>query len=187
MSPATEAGRPAAFHASFPSPVGELFCAVDEAGAVLRIDFPAENRAGRRRPAGVGALEGEGLRPLPGGGRLEPLRCQLEEYFRGERRSFELAVAPSGTEFQRRVWDALAGIPFGETRSYADIARVIDRPTAFRAVGAANGANPIPIVVPCHRVVGKSGDLTGFGGGLAAKRWLLAHEGIGEDPQRRLF
>jgi methylated-DNA-[protein]-cysteine S-methyltransferase len=101
---------------------------------------------------------------------------QLQEYFRGERQSFDLNLAPRGTEFQQAVWRALLRIPYGETRSYADIAREIGRPAAVRAVGAANGANPIPIVIPCHRVVGSNGSLTGFGGGIDTKRWLLAHE-----------
>jgi methylated-DNA-[protein]-cysteine S-methyltransferase len=101
---------------------------------------------------------------------------QLAAYFRGERRSFDLPLAPRGTEFQQLVWHALQRIPCGETRSYSDIAREIGRPAAVRAVGAANGANPIPIVIPCHRVVGSNGSLTGFGGGIETKRWLLAHE-----------
>ncbi|HEY5920892.1 MAG TPA: methylated-DNA--[protein]-cysteine S-methyltransferase [Kofleriaceae bacterium] len=101
---------------------------------------------------------------------------QLEEYFAGERRAFDLPLAPRGTGFQQLVWRALTAIPFGETRSYGELARAIGRPSASRAVGAANGKNPISIIVPCHRVIGASGDLTGYGGGLPAKRWLLAHE-----------
>jgi methylated-DNA-[protein]-cysteine S-methyltransferase len=100
----------------------------------------------------------------------------LQEYFRGERRTFDLPLAPRGTEFQMDVWRALQRIPYGETRSYSGIAREIGRPAAVRAVGAANGANPIPIVIPCHRVVGSNGSLTGFGGGIETKRWLLALE-----------
>ncbi len=102
--------------------------------------------------------------------------AQLDEYFRGQRRAFDLELAPRGTEFQLLCWRALQRIPYGETRSYADIAREIGRPAAVRAVGAANGANPIPIIIPCHRVVGSNGSLTGFGGGLETKRWLLALE-----------
>jgi methylated-DNA-[protein]-cysteine S-methyltransferase len=97
----------------------------------------------------------------------------LADYFQGRRRSFDLRLRPEGTEFQRSVWQALAAIPYGETRSYADIARAIGRPSATRAVGAANGANPLPIVLPCHRVVGANGSLTGFGGGLETKKFLL--------------
>ena len=102
---------------------------------------------------------------------------QLEEYFSGERRHFELPLAPQGTEFQRSVWQALAQIPYGELRSYRDIAESLHNPKAVRAVGAANGRNPLPIVVPCHRVVGSDGSLTGFAGGLEAKKVLLRLEG----------
>jgi methylated-DNA-[protein]-cysteine S-methyltransferase len=102
--------------------------------------------------------------------------AQLAEYFAGERRVFDLPLVPAGTEFQRAVWHALARIPFGVTCSYGDLARVIGRPSASRAVGAANGANPIAIILPCHRVIGASGALTGYGGGLPMKRWLLDHE-----------
>jgi methylated-DNA-[protein]-cysteine S-methyltransferase len=102
---------------------------------------------------------------------------QLGEYFAGERRAFDLPLAPRGTGFQQRVWQALLAIPYGETCSYSDVARAIGRPAASRAVGAANGKNPIAIVVPCHRVIGASGALTGYGGGLDTKRWLLALEG----------
>ena len=101
---------------------------------------------------------------------------QLDEYFAGTRTTFDLPLDPVGTAFQRDVWRALLTIPYGETRSYADIARVIGRPTATRAVGAANGRNPIPIVTPCHRVIGSNGTLTGFGGGLPNKQLLLALE-----------
>ena len=105
------------------------------------------------------------------------LRRQLAEYFRGERRTFEVRLAPEGTAFQRDTWSALATIPYGATISYAELARRVGRPRAVRAVGAANGANPLPIVVPCHRVIGADGSLTGFGGGLDTKRRLLELEG----------
>ena len=104
-------------------------------------------------------------------------RDQLAEYFAGERTSFDLPLAPRGTDFQRRVWAQLREIAFGETTSYGEIARRVGSPKAVRAVGAANGRNPIPIIVPCHRVVGSDGSLTGFGGGIERKEWLLAHEG----------
>ena len=104
-------------------------------------------------------------------------RDQLREYLAGTRTAFDLPLDPRGTAFQRAVWRELAAIPFGETRSYADIARALGQPTATRAVGAANGRNPLSIVVPCHRVVGSDGALTGFAGGIEGKRWLLAHEG----------
>ena len=107
---------------------------------------------------------------------LAAAATQLAEYFADDRHTFALPLAPEGTNFQRRVWDALLAIPFGETRSYGAVAAAIGRPAASRAVGAANGRNPISIIVPCHRVIGANGTLTGYGGGMAAKRWLLEHE-----------
>lgn len=104
---------------------------------------------------------------------------QLQEYFDGTRKTFSLSLAPQGTEFQQQVWDALSDIPYGQTRSYQAIASTIGRPKAVRAVGSANGRNPLPIVVPCHRVIGANGSLTGFGGGLAAKSYLLNLESGG--------
>ncbi|HVN45724.1 MAG TPA: methylated-DNA--[protein]-cysteine S-methyltransferase [Steroidobacteraceae bacterium] len=105
------------------------------------------------------------------------VQAQLQEYFCGVRRSFELPLAPSGTAFQLRVWQALATIPYGETLSYGELARRLGLKGGARAVGLANGANPLPIIVPCHRVIGADGSLTGFGGGLHIKRALLALEG----------
>lgn len=138
-----------------------------------------------------------GPRPLgpPGGWVADaaPFRAvstQLAEYFDGRRRKFDLPLAPRGTEFQRRVWWALTEIPYGKTISYGELARRIGKPSASRAVGLANGANPLPIIVPCHRVIGADGSLTGFGGGLPIKRKLLALEGAeAEDagPQRSLL
>jgi methylated-DNA-[protein]-cysteine S-methyltransferase len=107
---------------------------------------------------------------------LEQTAQQLAEYFAGVRTEFDLPIVPRGSGFQERVWRALLSIPYGTTCSYGDIARSIGRPSASRAVGSANGANPIAIIVPCHRVIGASGALTGYGGGLPAKQWLLAHE-----------
>ncbi len=101
---------------------------------------------------------------------------QLAEYFAGDRRTFDLPLAPEGTGFQQLVWRALTTIPFGETRTYGQQAQLIKRPSASRAVGAANGKNPIGIIVPCHRVIGSNGTLTGYAGGLAMKQWLLEHE-----------
>ncbi len=102
--------------------------------------------------------------------------AQLDEYFRGSRTTFRLRLAPSGTDFQKRVWKALLEIPFGRTRSYKDIARAVGNERATRAVGGANHRNPIALIVPCHRVVGSDGRLTGYGAGLWRKEWLLAHE-----------
>jgi methylated-DNA-[protein]-cysteine S-methyltransferase len=104
---------------------------------------------------------------------LAKVVAQLDEYFAGARRTFDVQLEPSGTEFQRAVWNELCRIPYGSTISYAELARRIGNPRAVRAVGLANGANPIAIVVPCHRVIGANGTLTGYGGGLAAKRYLL--------------
>jgi methylated-DNA-[protein]-cysteine S-methyltransferase len=107
---------------------------------------------------------------------LKPIVDQLESYFCGTLEHFELTLDAAGTDFQRAVWKALLHIPYGETRSYGDIARVIRQPKAARAVGLANNQNPIAIIVPCHRVVGANGSLTGYGGGVPRKKWLLQHE-----------
>jgi methylated-DNA-[protein]-cysteine S-methyltransferase len=104
---------------------------------------------------------------------LATAAIQLEQYFAGERTEFELDLEPDGTPFERRVWDAVRAIPYGETASYADIARRIGHPSACRAVGRANGRNPLAVIVPCHRVVGSDGSLTGYAGGIDAKRTLL--------------
>ncbi|MEQ8954610.1 MAG: methylated-DNA--[protein]-cysteine S-methyltransferase [Gammaproteobacteria bacterium] len=109
-------------------------------------------------------------------GRFQKVISQLDAYFAGELQHFDLALAPEGTAFQQQVWDALREIPYGETWSYGELAGHIGRPKASRAVGAANGLNPIPIIIPCHRVIGSNGKLTGFGGGLDTKRFLLQLE-----------
>ena len=103
-------------------------------------------------------------------------REQMLQYFSGERREFDLKTSFTGTEFQQRTWQTLASIPYGQTWSYTELAKRIGSPKAVRAVGAANGRNPLPIVLPCHRVIGSNGTLTGFGGGLPVKKWLLEHE-----------
>jgi methylated-DNA-[protein]-cysteine S-methyltransferase len=150
------------------SPIGRLLLSSDgEALTGLYMeteDHPTPEAAGWARDPAAGAL------PLA-------LR-QLNEYFAGSRQEFTLPLRPQGTTFQRRVWDALIEIPYGVTWSYGELARRIDNPNASRAVGLANGRNPISIVVPCHRVIGANGTLTGYGGGLERKRWLLAHEGL---------
>jgi methylated-DNA-[protein]-cysteine S-methyltransferase len=151
-------------YCEIPSPVGRLRIAGDDAG-LRGISF--ENRFS---PAAVA----DGWRWTE-----EPFReavAQLEAYFAGELRRFDLALAPEGTSFQREVWSALTRIPYGETVSYGELARRLSRSNAFRAVGAANGRNPIPIIIPCHRVIGADGSLTGFGGGLPIKRQLLELE-----------
>lgn len=133
-------------------------------------------------PAGVQHILFDGQPPppdgsdVPAGGVLEEAAAQLRQYFAGDRTQFDLPVDLRGTPFQQKAWMALATIPFGGTISYGEQARRVGRPTAARAIGAANGRNPVPIVLPCHRVIGASGALTGFGGGLDVKQALLEHE-----------
>jgi methylated-DNA-[protein]-cysteine S-methyltransferase len=107
---------------------------------------------------------------------LRACAAQLAAYFLGERREFDLRLAPSGTDFQRRVWQQLLTVPFGATATYGHIAQALGNPKTVRAVGAANGQNPISIIIPCHRIIGSDGQLTGYGGGLWRKEWLLNHE-----------
>lgn len=149
-----------------PSPFGTLRLVAQD-GALVALLWPDD--APSRVPLGAVGVGGEG--PL-----LDRAQAQLEEYFAGTRCAFDLPLRFRGTAFQQQVWAALCAIPYGETRSYAQIARVIGRPSAVRAVGAANGRNPISIIAPCHRVVGANGALTGFAGGLAAKTYLLGLE-----------
>lgn len=148
-----------------PTPIGELLLAGSE-NRLLRIEF----ESGKTRRG-----------PDPGWRRdddsLDEAARQLRDYFAGARCDFDLALDPRGTEFQLRTWRALRDIPYGATATYADVARAIGKPRAVRAVGAANGRNPLPIVVPCHRVIGSDGSLTGFGGGTDVKRKLLQLEG----------
>ena len=118
--------------------------------------------------------------------RFATVIAQLLDYFAGNRREFSLDLLPHGTEFQKKVWKVLQSIPYGETRSYGWLASAIGNPSAARAVGAANGANPIPIIVPCHRVIGSSGALTGFGGGIPVKKFLLELEGVKTGEQKVL-
>ena len=150
------------------SPVGPLFVAADDAG-LRAIEF-CENRHPLKRKDDW--REGDNAV-------LRRARRQLDEYFAGKRRAFDLPLSPAGTEFQRSVWTALATIPYGETISYAELARRIGQPTASRAVGLANGANPLSIIVPCHRVLGRDGSLTGYAGGLQRKQALLRLEAAG--------
>jgi methylated-DNA-[protein]-cysteine S-methyltransferase len=150
----------------FHSPVGRLRVTVNEAGGLVSV-----------------VMEGPEAGPDPTDGvrdrrRVQPVIRQLEQYFAGDRVRFELELDPGGTAFQRSVWDEVARIPYGGTRSYGEVARRLGKPTAVRAVGLANGANPIPIVIPCHRVVGADGSLVGYGGGLHVKAALLEHEGV---------
>ena len=157
------------------SPIGPLMLAADDAG-LRHIEF-----RDNRHPAD---------RVDWHGGDSDVLRAaeaQLLEYFDGRRRDFDLPLAPHGTDFQRMVWHELARIPYGVTISYAQLAQRIGNPTGTRAVGAANGRNPLPIVLPCHRVIGADGALTGFGGGLPTKEFLLRLEGALPREQASLF
>lgn len=148
------------------SPVGELTLVAKDSGLVAILW--ENDKPGRVR---LGALSEKTDHPV-----LVETERQLGEYFAGERRAFDVPLSFSGSDFQRSVWSALLTIPFGETRSYGEIAHQIGKPGASRAVGAANGRNPVSIIAPCHRVVGSTGKLTGFAGGLEAKRFLLELE-----------
>jgi methylated-DNA-[protein]-cysteine S-methyltransferase len=152
------------YYCYFDTPIGELLLAGEE-GALSMIGFPKGSM--RREPEADWIFNET---------QLADVSRQLREYFTGERREFDLPLRLSGTEFQVSVLEALQNIPYGETTSYGEIAKRIGRPKAVRAVGAANGRNPIPIIVPCHRVIGSTGDLTGFGGGLDTKEALLRLE-----------
>jgi len=150
------------------SPVGTLTLVASERG--LAAILWENDRPGRVRLADMREESDHAL--------LHEAEAQLTTYFAGGRTTFDLPLDMTGTDFQKRVWTALLAIPFGQTRSYGDIAHAIGSPLAVRAVGAANGRNPLSIVAPCHRVIGGNGTLTGFAGGLEAKRFLLAHEGL---------
>jgi methylated-DNA-[protein]-cysteine S-methyltransferase len=142
------------------TPIGALLATCDESGALTGLWF---DRAAAPEWSRDDAA-------------FDALRVQLAEYFDGRRDGFDLPIAPAGTPWQRTVWDALTRIPLGTTVSYGALAVQLGRPAAARAVGAANGRNPISVVVPCHRLVGASGGLTGYAGGLSRKEWLLRHE-----------
>jgi methylated-DNA-[protein]-cysteine S-methyltransferase len=151
-----------------PSPLGPLLLAAG-AGGLVGVYYPQHNHfAGKQdwQPAGEHALLNQAAR-------------QLDEYFAGQRQVFDLTLAPEGTLFQTEVWQGLRQIPYGCTRNYSELAQAIARPKAVRAVGAANARNPLSIIVPCHRVIGRSGDLVGYAGGLERKQFLLALEKAG--------
>lgn len=138
------------------TPVGKL-CIGERDGAITRVTW--------RHPPEDAIIEETEL--------IRVCKRELDEFFRGERKAFDLPLAPAGTPFQKKVWKALEEIPYGETRTYKDIAMAVDCPKGFRAVGMANNKNPIAIIVPCHRVVGANGKLVGYAGGLGIKEWLL--------------
>jgi len=147
--------------AKLPSPVGELtICATDD--AITTVAFPGDSAPldNQHQPNDL----------------VRRAMDQLKEYFNGQRKAFDLPLNPTGTAFQKSVWQALLAVPYGKTASYGEIAAEIGNAKASRAVGLANGRNPIAIVVPCHRIIGSDGSLTGYGGGLHRKHWLLTHE-----------
>jgi methylated-DNA-[protein]-cysteine S-methyltransferase len=152
------------YYWTFESPVGPLLLAGSKAGLLL-VSFASGNRPRNVDPEW-----------RPDTTAFVEVVQQLQSYFAGERKNFDLALILEGTDFQKRVWAALRKIPYGETISYKELAERIGSPKAVRAVGAANGANPIPIIIPCHRVIGNDGSLTGFGGGLPLKKQLLELE-----------
>ncbi|WP_055585429.1 methylated-DNA--[protein]-cysteine S-methyltransferase [Peterkaempfera griseoplana] len=162
-------------HTVVASPLGELTVTA-EGGALTGVYFP--------RHRGMPAVEGLGRRTEEG---FEEVRRQLAEYFAGRRTRFELPLAPRGEEFQQRVWRLLREIPYGRTRSYGELALELGDPSLARAVGAANGRNPLSVIVPCHRVVGGDGRLTGYAGGLERKRFLLELEAPAAAEAGRLF
>jgi methylated-DNA-[protein]-cysteine S-methyltransferase len=150
------------------SPVGPIYLQAGERGLVRVHFLGTDAEADLPRPTGTSVARAI----------VRQTKAQLAEYFAGARKTFELPLAASGTAFQLRVWGALQRIPFGTTQSYAELARSIGQASAARAVGAANGRNPLPIIVPCHRVIGQNGSLTGFSAGLAIKSALLKLEGF---------
>lgn len=165
------------YRSTLETPFGDMQIGVDACGVLVEVRLPnrgpfASPRASMPSEAAVG---------------MDAARSQLREYFAGERRTFDLALDARGTEFERAIWERLRAIPFGETTSYGAIAAELGLINGARAVGRANGSNPIPIVIPCHRVIGSNGELTGFGGGLPLKRSLLEFEGaIAPEPLRLL-
>lgn len=157
--------------ATLASPVGELAFALAADGALAALVFAGREELGRQLGAGADAAAD------PARAEARQVAAELRAYFAGELKEFATPVAPAvGSEFQRRVWTALCRIPFGTTWSYARLAA--EAGGVARAVGGANGANPVSIIVPCHRVIGADGSLTGYAGGLERKRWLLRHEGV---------
>ena len=152
------------------TPIGQLLLAGNGEHLDL-LGFPQGSMARKHEPSWI-----KDRNPF------KEICSQLQAYFAGDLQEFDLPLSPVGTDFQQRVWNALTEIPYGETWSYGELARHIGKPKASRAVGAANGLNPIPVIIPCHRVIGSSGKLTGFGGGLKTKEYLLALEAEARSP-----
>ena len=169
--------KDALYRSTLETPVGRIAVAVDAQGTLVEILLP-------NRSAPVPASEP--LSPAAAHG-MNAVRQQLDEYFAGKRRAFDLPLRPMGSSFEQQVWNKLLEIPYGGTTSYGAIATALGLVNGARAVGRANGANPIPIVIPCHRVIGSDGTLTGYGGGLPLKRVLLELEGAVAPPEPALF
>lgn len=163
------------YYAYVDSPVGPFFLAGD-GSSLCRASFAYGKQCRKPEP-------GWTQDPAALGFAVE----QVEEYFAGERTRFDIPLEIDGTDFQKDVWRVLRMIPFGETWSYGQVAKELGNPGASRAVGAANGANVLPLIIPCHRVIGSNGTLTGFGGGLDTKKWLLDFERVQSSPQGTLF
>ena len=172
------------YYTIFESPIGKLLLTSDgthitrlfmndhEGGPTATAGF-AEEKDARAKFGSLPLLEWEAGEHLPV---IQKAKAQIDDFFAGKRQDFDIPLKPVGSEFQRTVWDELTRIPFGKTISYGELAKRIGKPDAPRAVGLANGKNPISIIVPCHRVIGASGKLTGYGGGIDRKMWLLEHE-----------
>jgi methylated-DNA-[protein]-cysteine S-methyltransferase len=154
------------------SPIGEILLVADDEGLTF-VHFGMPDRGEPNLPPAATDVK---KHPI-----LDQAAAELKEYFAGTRRTFTVPLRPTGTPFQLSVWQELSRIPYGTHCSYGDVAGRIGKPKAVRAVGAANGQNPIGLIVPCHRVIGANGSLTGYGGGLAIKRWLLQHESSNQD------
>lgn len=158
------------------TPMGTLLALVDKGGALLRLDFLADAQPAPTTWQGYAWRRDEQA--------LAPVRQQLEEYFAGRRRQFELPLAPCGTAYQQLAWSYLRQVPYGVTLSYAELAARLPQRTSARAIGRANALNPIAIVVPCHRIIGADGTLTGYAGGLPRKQALLELEGVLTGPRQ---
>jgi methylated-DNA-[protein]-cysteine S-methyltransferase len=174
--PAVVAGVPPLFRSTLDTPVGTLHLAVNAEGELVEILLP--NRKPTAPAAAPSAVAEQAM---------QAVRDQLREYFRGTRRTFDLTLKPEGSPFERQVWAKLLDVPYGVTTSYGAIAAGLGLLNGARAVGRANGSNPIPIVIPCHRIIGSDGSLTGYGGGLPLKRTLLELEGAIAPPEPLLF
>jgi methylated-DNA-[protein]-cysteine S-methyltransferase len=168
-----------------PTPIGTMLIVVDPEGRLTALDWEDfDSRMARSLDLRYGQ---KGITLIQGRA-CDTVRKPIEAYFDGELSALDrIPVQAAGTDFQREVWTALRTIPVGQTQTYSGLAAQIGRPKAVRAVGAANGANPIGVVVPCHRVIGADGTLTGYGGGLERKRWLLAHEGVEITPLLAMY